>query len=409
MTSRRPLAALLVGATISSAGTRMSQLAVPWLVLTTTHSAVDTGLVGTAEIAPYVVLQVLGAPMVDRFGGHRIAQLGNLLAALAMGAIPLAWAAGWHHLGLVVSLVFLAGMARGPADPAQTVLLPAVTERAGTSIDRATALFDGSSRLASMLGAPLAGVLIGAIGAANVVALDAGSFLAAALLLAFVPVSAGRTGSDAAGYYSQLRESFGYVRRHPLLRSIAGMVLFTNFADAAMSGLFILLWTSARYGTSTRVGIIAAVFGLGAVTGTAVMVAVSHRLPRRWTFAVTFLLTGAPRFVVLAIPVPFAVVLVVWGFAGLAAGAVNPLLGAAEYEAVPRALQARVLAMVGALAWAGIPFGALLAGVLVNATSLTTGLVVGATLYLLATLDPFVRPCWRLMDRSEREPELAVA
>jgi MFS family permease len=403
VSGRRPLIALLIGATISTAGTRMSQLAVPWLVLTTTHSPIDTGLVGTAEIAPYVVLQVLGAPLVDRFGGHRVGRIGNLVAAVAMGAIPLAWAGGLHQLDLVLALVFIAGLARGPADPAQTVLLPAVTERAGMGIDRATALLDGGGRLATMLAAPAAGVLIGMIGAANVVALDAASFLVAALLLNLVPASAGLTGSDPAGYVSQLRESFRFVRRHSLLRSIAGMVLFTNFADAAMSGLFILLWTERHYGSSTRVGIIAAVFGLGAVAGTAAMVAISHRLPRRWTFAVSFLLAGAPRFVVLAVPVPFGVVLVVWGFSGLAAGAINPLLAAAEYEAVPRALQARVLAMVGALAWAGIPFGALLAGVLVNATSLTTGLVVGALLYVMVTLDPFVRPSWRLMNRPDCE------
>lgn len=400
MTNRLPLFALLTGATISTAGTRMSQLAVPWLVLTTTHSPVDTGLVGTAEIAPYVLLQVLGAPLVDRFGGHRIARLGNLVAALAMGAIPLCWAGGLHQLGLLLALVFVAGLARGPADPAERVLLPAVTERAGMSIDRSAALFDGGSRLANLLGAPAAGLLIGVIGAANVVALDAGSFLAAALLLSLVPVSAGRTGSDPAGYRNQLRESFTFVRKHPLLRSIAGMVLFTNFADAAMSGLFLLLWTERHYGSSTRVGVVAATFGVGAVVGTSVMVAIAARLPRRWTFAVSFLLGGAPRFVVLALPVPFAVVLLVWGIAGLSCGSINPLLSAAEYQAVPRALQARVLAMVGALAWAGIPFGALLGGVLVNATGLTTGLVVGAVLYLAATLDPFLRPGWRLMDRA---------
>ena len=390
----------------------MSQIAVPWLVLTTTHSAIDTGLVGTAEIAPYVVLQVLGAPLVDRFGGHRIAQLGNLIAALAMGAIPISWAAGLHQLPIVLALVFVAGLARGPADPAQRVLVPTVTERAGMSIDRATALFDGSSRLANLLGAPAAGVLIGVIGAANVVALDAGSFAAAVLLLALVPASAGRTSSDGpapTGYVHQLRESFLFVRKHPLLRSIAGMVLFTNFADAAMSGLFILLWNEQHYGNSTRIGLMGAVFGVGAVAGTTVMVAISTRLPRRRTFAVAFLLAGSPRFLALALPLPFAIVLVVWALSGLACGAVNPILGVAEYEAVPRALQARVLAMVGSLAWAGIPFGALLAGILVNATSLTTGLVVGAGLYLVATLDPFIRPAWRLMERAEPQPDAAMS
>jgi hypothetical protein len=59
-------AVLLFAETVTTAGTRMSQLALPWLVLSTTHDPVLTGLVAVAEIAPLVVLQVLGAPRVDR-------------------------------------------------------------------------------------------------------------------------------------------------------------------------------------------------------------------------------------------------------------------------------------------------------------------------------------------------------
>lgn len=410
MSTRLPLFALLTGGAISTAGTRMSQLAVPWLVLTTTHSAVDTGLVGTAEIAPFVLMQVLGSPLVDRFGGHRIAQFGNLIAAVAMGAIPLAWAAGLHQLGLILALVFLAGLARGPADPAELVLIPGVTEPAGVSIDRATALFDGASRAAGLVGVPLAGVLIGTLGAANVVAIDALTFAIAAALLAFVPVDAGDTGAiDELGYLDRLGQGFSFVRKHPLLRSIAGMVLFTNFADAAMSGLFVLLWVRSHYGGAGRIGLMSAAFGLGAVAGTALMMAIGPRLPRRWTYAFTFLVAGAPRFLMLAIAAPFAVILATWAVAGLAAGAINPVLSAAQYEAVPRDLQARVLAVVGALSWAGIPFGALVGGVLVNATSLTTAISVVAAIYFVATLDPLLRPSWRLMERAAARSDGAVA
>lgn len=396
-----PFVSLLSAATISQGGTRMSQLAVPWLVLTETHSPVLTGLVGTAEIAPYVVLQLLGSPLVDRLGGHRVALVGNLVAGLAMAGIPLAWQAGWHQLWVVLALVFVAGMARGPADPAVHVMLPPVAERAGIGIDRATALFEGASRLASLLGAPAAGVLIAVIGAADVVAFDAASFGVCAALLTLIPVAAGRTERDGFGYRRQLSDGFAFVRRHPLLRSISGMVLFTNLADAAMSGLLLLLWAQRHYGSADRVGVTAAVFGAGAVAGTAAMVAIGGRLPRRWTFAVAFLVGGAPRFAVLALPVPYPVVLALWCFSGLACGAINPVLAAAQYEVIPRALQARVLSTVNALAWAGIPFGALLAGALVDAAGLTTALVVGAVLYLVVTLDPFLRPSWDLMNRSD--------
>lgn len=393
--------ALLAAATVSQAGTRMSQLAVPWLVLTETHSPVLTGLVGTAEIVPYVLLQILGSPLVDRLGGHRVALVGNVVAGLAMAAIPLAWHAGWHQLWAVLALVFVVGLARGPADTATHILLPPVAERAGIPIDRATALSEGALRLASLLGAPAAALLITAIGPANVVAFDAVSFLACAALLTLVPISAGLTERNDLGYLRQLSDGFAFVRRHPLLRSISGMVLFTNLADAAMSGVLLLLWVERHYGSADRVGVISAVFGATAVAGTMVMVAIGGRLPRRWTFAVAFLIGGAPRFAVLALPVPFAVVLAVWALSGLTCGAINPVLGAAEYEAIPRALQARVLATVNALAWAGIPFGALLAGALVEATGLRTALAVGAVLYLVVTLDPFLRSSWDLMNRSE--------
>jgi MFS family permease len=92
--SRQGLTALLLAEGISTAGTRMSQIALLWLVLTTTGDPVSAGLVGAAEIAPMVVLQLLGAPLVDRFGGRGAAIVGNLVAGVAMLAVSLLWSAG---------------------------------------------------------------------------------------------------------------------------------------------------------------------------------------------------------------------------------------------------------------------------------------------------------------------------
>jgi MFS family permease len=402
--SRRGLGALLVAETISTAGTRMSELALPWLVLTSTGSPVATGLVGTAEIAPYVVLMALGAPLVDRLGGKRMAVVGNLVAGVAVLAVPLLWHGGALGLPGLLALVFCAGLARGPADTAGQVMLPAVTSDAGATIERGTALIDGASRTAKLLGAPLAGALIPLLGAANVVVADAASFMAAAALVAvLVPAAAGRTAGEdaepAAGYISSLTEGLRYVARHRLLRSIGGMVLFTNLADAAIVGLLIILWAQQRYGGTEQLGVVLAVLSAGAVLGTVVMAARGSRLPRRTTFAVAFLIVGAPRFAVLAAPVPLWVVLLVWALSGLAAGAINPILGAAQYDVIPRHLQARALSAVQAIAWAGMPVGALLAGALVDATGLRTALIVGAVVYGLVTLDPFVRSAWSAMDR----------
>ena len=120
MTDRRPLAlgALLAASTVSTAGTRISQIAVPWLVLETTKDPLLTGLVGTAEIAPYVVLQLLGSPLVDRLGARRTAIAGNVVAGAAMALLPALHVAGLLSVPIVLGLVFVAG-ARPVVPPTQ--------------------------------------------------------------------------------------------------------------------------------------------------------------------------------------------------------------------------------------------------------------------------------------------------
>jgi predicted MFS family arabinose efflux permease len=75
-----------------------------------------------------------------------------------------------------------------------------------------------------------------------------------------------------------------------------------------------------------------------------------------------------------------------------------------EYERVPAHLQARVLGALGALAWAGIPVGALAGGLAVETLGLWPTLVVAGLVYLVTTLSPFVFPAWRGMERAVDEP-----
>ena len=63
---RRGLSAFLASEVVSTTGTRMSMVAVPWFVLVTTGSAALTGLVAFAETLPLVLVMGFGGPVVDR-------------------------------------------------------------------------------------------------------------------------------------------------------------------------------------------------------------------------------------------------------------------------------------------------------------------------------------------------------
>jgi MFS family permease len=265
-----------------------------------------------------------------------------------------------------------------------------------------------------MIGAPLAGVLIAATSAPLVIAIDAATFVASAVLvIALVPRSAQPEPSpDAAdteaGYLASLGEGFRHLRGDRLLLGIAAMVLVTNLLDQAFASVLAPVWSKDATGSAVALGLMSAAVGLGALAGNAATTWLGPRLPRRLTYAWGFLLGGSPRFFVLAAVSSVSPVLAVMFLAGLGVGGINPILGAVEYERVPRHLQARVLGALGATAWAGIPVGALLGGALTDQLGLRGALLVAGVIYLATTLAPFVFPAWRAMDRRQGQPEPAL-
>ncbi|MFL6003205.1 MAG: MFS transporter, partial [Nocardioides sp.] len=94
MKRRTPLYGWLTSEAISITGTRVSMIALPWFVLTTTGSASKTGLVALAEMLPLVILKVLGGPIIDRIGARRVSITCDLLSVLVVGSIPLLYQSG---------------------------------------------------------------------------------------------------------------------------------------------------------------------------------------------------------------------------------------------------------------------------------------------------------------------------
>jgi len=405
---RRGIVGLLGANGVSALGTRMSMLAIPWFVLTTTGSAAQTGIVAFAEMAPYVALMAIGGPWVDRLGAWRVAIASELTAGLAMGAIPVLYLSGHLSLPLLALLAAVAGAVRGAGDTGNRVLVPALADDARMPLERAAGLFDGISRLAGMVGVPLAGLLIAVSSAPAVIVVDAVSFfLSGVMILALVPRSAQpkpHPGDDEASYLARLGDGLRYLRGDRLLMGIAVMVLVTNLIDAANGSVLMPLWGQERLGSPVGIGFISGVFGLGAVAGNALLTWLAPRLPRRWVYAFGFLIAGGPRLAAMALASTVEPMLVIAFVAGFGAGSINPILGAVEYERVPRHLQARVLGAIGALAWAGIPFGGIIGGALAASLGLTLTLWLAAGAYFVTTLAPFVFPVWRQMNRASAAP-----
>ncbi|MCU1673259.1 MAG: hypothetical protein JWN77_1372 [Frankiales bacterium] len=397
-----PLRALLTANAISIGGTAMTLLALPWFVLVTTGSAARTGIVAACETVPLVLAAGLSGPFIDRIGARRAAVLSDVLSAVGIALVPLLHDSVGLHFWQLCILVGLVGLVRAPGDTARHVMLPGLVALAQMPTERATSAYDGVSRGARMLGAPLAGALIAALGPAHVLLLDAGTFLlSAALITAALPPVPVESVSEHDGYFRQLREGVQGLRADRLLLGVVTMVMLTNMLDAAWSSVLLPVYSRNVLDSSVALGALFGVFSLGALVGTVLYGIVGPRLPRWPVFTAAFLVCGAPRFGLVAGDPPYELLLFAQLVCGLACGCLNPILTAISLERVPPALRSRVYGVSAAGSEAGMPLGALLAGVSVEGLGLQVALVITGVVYLAVTLTPLVwRSVWRQMDAT---------
>src|SRR5204862_8185234 len=91
----RRLLALLVAETISTTGSQMTWLALPWFVLVTTGSATKTSFVAAAELVGLAALGLPGGKLLGRLGARRTMILCDSARAPLMLVVPVVhWTGG---------------------------------------------------------------------------------------------------------------------------------------------------------------------------------------------------------------------------------------------------------------------------------------------------------------------------
>ncbi|WP_406050920.1 MFS transporter [Kribbella sp. NBC_00889] len=389
MTPRRGLAVLFTADVLSAVGSRISMVAIPWLVLVTTGSAARMGVVAAVEMIPYIVASIMAGPVIDNLGARRTSVLANLASAVAVAAIAATTGLGFAAL---LVLVAIAGGLRGAADRAKDLLVRPMAEAAEVELIRITSLHEAFARGATLLAAPLAGLLIYWTDAASVLWIDAVTFLVCGLLVAgFVNPPAVPASAVREKYFRSLRVGFAFVRGDALLATMLITTFTLNVFSSASTAVFIPLWVKDQLGTAAGLGLTLGAFSAGALLGSIGFAVLATRLPRYLTFAVGAVVGGSPRLLVLGLSDDLLLVMAVTFLSGIGMAAINPVFGAALYEHVPKDLQARVIGVVAATSFAGLPLGALLAGELVSWFGLIPSLVLSGIVCLLVSVFPLVR------------------
>ena len=359
---RRGVAPLLVAEVVSSLGTQMTFLALPWFVLVTTGSPARMTVVSAVQLVPIALFGIPSGGLVARLGARRTMLFGDLGRAPLMLSIPLLHEAGLLSFPVLLVCVFLLGCFVAPYFSAQRLILPELVGDDERVLAQANAFVEGAQRATALVGPATAGVLISLIGATSVLYLDAATFLfAAAMLALFVPqrppVAAGEEGK---GVLAGVR----FILRDPLLRAMAVTSLVINaFGQMLAAGLPVLAYQSFE---SPRVaGAFFDAFGAGEVVGTIVAMRIITRFEPVRLAAVALVALTLPIWA-LGFALPVWGVVVALFVSSLFGPLVNaPLIGLLTTRP-PEAVRAKVMTAVLTFALLAGPVGLIVAGPLLE-------------------------------------------
>ena len=311
--------------------------------------------------------------------------LGRVVV-IALAAFAIAADLG---LGLVVAATIVEGILTHQHNATTRALLPALARTPDELIagNAVTSLGEG---IGSLLGPAVAGVLLAAGGAVLGLAVPAGAFgLAALVVLTIQVVHTARSSAAPGGVTSRLRETLGGFGALVTHRA-AGLLVALFISQVLVRGVLTVLLVSAAIELlgigESGVGYLNAAIGAGGLVGAvlALTLIVGRRLAP--SFAVSLAGWGLPIAVMGIVPDPT----LAFGLAAVV-GAANASLDVTGYtllaRSVPNEVRVRVFGVLNSLVGIGVAAGALAAPLLVGLGGIQLALVIaGLVLPLLAVV-----------------------
>lgn len=390
----RSLAALLTGELVSRLGSQFTALALPWFVLVTTGSTSKMALVFAVEVAPIALLGLPAATLIHRLGPKRWMVLNDAVRAPIVAAIPFLYAVGHLSFALVLVLAALHGTFSCGYFTSQRLILPSVVGEDEQRLAQANSLVEGTTNVTNLLGPALAGVLIVAMGATNVMWLDAGSYLFSTLLIGLGVRADDRAVADEEGdvdVWSGLR----YLRRDRLLAQVSVSSLTYGFIFPMLVASFPVIAYQQYHHNARVAGLLLAVIGGGQVAGSLFSYKAVERMRPRLLASIAAVGLGPPLWLL----VPHSPLWVV-GVTLAIVGAANPMINAPYLGMltirVPESLRGHVFQSLLTINQLAGPLGYVVAGVLFARAGLHASYAVIAALATFASLNFLVasRSLW---------------
>lgn len=316
-----------------------------WLIYSLTDSALVLGVLGATRGVAMLVFGVYGGVLADRFDRRRLligAGVAMLLINLALGLLGVS---GMITLWQALLLIFLGSAVASIDMPVRQALIPELV--AADDIPNAVALSTAAQMGTFALTPALAGWVIDALGpgGAYLVSVAGNLGVIVALILLRYRGRAGERQRRSAP--AEIREGLRYVRGdRTVLRVILVMLTMGALGNAIFNGLIAKWASDVLHLQPGRYGLIASMWGGGALVGSYWLAATGALARKERIFAISAVGFGL-SFTAFGLARSLPLAGLAYMVNGIAMAGANVSSAAIVQSAVPNAVRGRVMSIYG--------------------------------------------------------------
>ncbi len=354
-------------------------------VLARYHSPQLAGATAFLSLFPGLVVSPVAGALLDRHGRGRLVVLDYLTAAITVAVLAVLSTGHLLPWGALLLIVGFASLTNPLSNSGARSLFPLIAPR--HLWERANALDSSGHVVAQLVGAPVAGLLIGILGPEWALAACGLVFAAAAVVMLRLPEPASTAVTDGSIWLNAWR-GLQYVMRNATLRGLAMTLITFNLSWGILAiAVPVLILDRLHQGPAT-VGLVWGAMGAAGLISALIAGRMSSLGRERQLMFVTILVSAAG---IALLPFATALPLVILAIIifGAANGPFDIGLFTLRQRRTDPAWFGRAFAVSMSLNWVGTPVGSALAGTLIG-WSLNVALWAAVLAALVASVFPLL-------------------
>ena len=337
----------------------MQNIALAWLVVTLTGSAVALGTATALQFLPILLLSLFAGVFIDRLPKRRIIIATQSLSAVQAFILWILVALKAITLWEIYVLSLFIGFVNALDQPGRQAFVAEMVpdEDVGNAIALNSLLFNA----ARTVGPAIAGVTIALVGVASSFLINALSYLAIIAALLMMRVSQLRTfpARVSTTMKEGLKEGISFAVNDPVIASILIVLIFVGTFGYNYSTVLPLLVKFIMSGGPEMFGVLTAALGIGSMIG-ALLVAGRQQPTRKfiYTFAMIFGLID----VAMALSRNYALTVILLVALGIASISYIASTNTSLQMNTPMHLRGRIMGLYVVIFAGSTPIGALFTG-----------------------------------------------